>query len=185
MHTFTCCTHILLHIARAQSHARMAQGHEKGVPCLCVIPLYLAFSLLMFHPSLLCLHTHFDITFLSSFLPNFSVLKAQDTRNSAHASSSFATWPSQMQTQVMSTRSSTSSLLWTMTQCSLTIQTSITSLTSEKTHARTLDFSVFLQCLKCLFCKFLVVILICQRRQISLVSMTNHALGIWTCTQVA
>ena len=32
----------------------------------------------MFHPSLLFFHTHFDITFLSIFLPNFPVLKAQD-----------------------------------------------------------------------------------------------------------
>ena len=36
------------------------------------------------------------------FLPYFPVLEAQDTRHSAHASRSLATWPSQMQTQVMS-----------------------------------------------------------------------------------
>ena len=56
----------------------------------------------MFHLSLLFLDGHFetnpDITFLSISLPNFPVLQAQDMRNSAHASRSLATWPSQMQT---------------------------------------------------------------------------------------
>ena len=44
--------------------------------------------------------------------------KAQGVRHSAHASRSLAPWPSQMQTQVMSPTSSTSSLLWTVTRCS-------------------------------------------------------------------
>ena len=78
----------------------------------------------MFHPSLLFLHGHFETTFQSTILPYFPVLKAQDVRNSAHASRSLATWPSQMQTQFMSPKSSTRSLLWTITRCLLTIQTS-------------------------------------------------------------
>ena len=59
---------------------------KKGVCRMSVFVLCLAFSLLMFHPSLLCLYIHFGITFLSTSLPNFPVLKAQDTRHSAHAS---------------------------------------------------------------------------------------------------
>ena len=59
------------------------------------------------HPSLLFSHGHFetipDCDFTDDpvhmFLPYFPVLKAQDTRNSAHASRSLAIWPSQMQTQ--------------------------------------------------------------------------------------
>ena len=93
----SACTVTFAHFS-CVSHTRMAQGHEKFVCCMCVISLHLAFSLLMFHPSLLFLHTHLDITFLSVFLPNFPVLKAQDMRNSAHASRRLATWPSQMQT---------------------------------------------------------------------------------------
>ena len=46
----------------------------KKVFVACVSSLFI----LMFHPSLLFFHTHFDITFLSIFLPNFPVLKAQD-----------------------------------------------------------------------------------------------------------
>ena len=67
---------------------------------------YLAFSLLMIHLSLLFLHGHFetnpdyDLTDsdIHMFMPYFPVLKAQDTRNSAPASRSWATWPSKMQT---------------------------------------------------------------------------------------
>ena len=155
----SACTVTFAHFS-CVSHTRMAQGHEKFVCCMCVISLHLAFSLLMFHPSLLFLHTHLDITFLSVFLPNFPVLKAQDMRNSAHASRRLATWPSQMQTHVMSPRSSTRSLLWTVTRCALTIQTSMKSLTSRKTHTKTLDCSVFSQCLNPLFRTFLMMILL-------------------------
>ena len=98
-HTLTCCTHIfLLHSAHlhACSRTRMAQVHEKGVCRMSVFVFYLAFSLLMFHPSLLFLYIHFDITCLSIFLPNFPILKAQDMRHFAHASRSLANWPCQM-----------------------------------------------------------------------------------------
>ena len=64
----------------------------------------------MSHPSLLFPHGHFETTPdndftddpVHTFLPYLPVLEAQDTRNSAPASRSLATWPSQMQTQVMS-----------------------------------------------------------------------------------
>ena len=72
--------------------------------------------LLPSHPSLLFLYIHFDITFQSTILPYFPVLKAQDTRNPAPASRSLATWPSQMQTQVMSPTSSPRILPWMMTR---------------------------------------------------------------------
>ena len=72
-----------------------------------VFVLYLAFSFLMSHPSLLFLHGHFETTpdhdFTDSdihmILPYFPILEAQDKRNSAPASRSLATWPSQMQAQ--------------------------------------------------------------------------------------
>ena len=107
-----------------------------------VLVLYLAFSFLMFHPSLLFFDVHFetipdfDITddSVHTFLPYLPVLKAQGTRISARAARSLAIWPSPPSTQVMSPRSSTRSLLWTLTRCSLTIQTSMKSLTSGKTH---------------------------------------------------
>ena len=59
---------------------------------------------------------------------------------------SLAVWPSPTSTQVMSPTSSTRSLLWTVRRCSLTVQTSMKSLTSRKTHTRTLDCSVFSKC---------------------------------------
>ena len=60
-------THILLHIARAQLHfahlhaCTYTHGSSvfKRVRCMCVIPLHLAFSTLMFHLFLLFLgHAH-------------------------------------------------------------------------------------------------------------------------------
>ena len=102
----SACTITLAHF-HACAHARMAQGHEKGVCCMHVVALHLAFSSLMSHPSLLFLHTHFDITFLSTFLPYSPVLKAQDMRNSARAVRSLAIWPSPPSTQFMCPRSST------------------------------------------------------------------------------
>ena len=137
VHTLTCCTHIfLLHSLSAHirtlscvctyTHgSRMAHVLEK-VHCTCV-----AISLLMFHPSLLFLHGHFETTPdcdftddpVHTFLPYLPVLNAQDMRHSAHASRSLATWPNQMQTQVMSPRRSTSILPWMMTRRSSTIRT--------------------------------------------------------------
>ena len=54
------CTFCLrtLRTSSCVSHTRMAQVSVKEV-CACVIPLHLAFSILMFHPSLLILHGHF------------------------------------------------------------------------------------------------------------------------------
>ena len=110
VYTLTCCIHIFCctvclrrsaHL-HACAHTRMAQVHENGVCRMSFFVLYLAFSLLMFHPSLLFLYMHFDITCLSIFLPNFPVRKAQDMRHSALASRSLASWQSQMHTQKLS-----------------------------------------------------------------------------------
>ena len=60
---------------------------------------------LLSHPSLLFLHAYFNITFPSTFLPNFPVLKAQDMRNSARAPRSLASWPSPVSTQLTSATS--------------------------------------------------------------------------------
>ena len=86
-----------------------------------------------------------DITFLTTSVPNFPILKAQDVRNSARAPRSFVTWPSPVSSQVMSPKEF--------------VKITVASLTSRKQHARTLDCLLFPQCFKSLFCKFLVVIL--------------------------
>ena len=168
--TFFLCTHTLcanfthLHVCHIHTWLKC---HEKGVCRMSVFVLYLAFSFLMSHPSLLFLHGHFETTpdydFTDSdihmILPYFPILEAQDKRNSAPASRSLATWPSQMQAQVMSPKSSTRSLLWMMTRCSSKIR-SIISLTSRKIPTRTKDCSMFSQCLNPLFRTFLMMILL-------------------------
>ena len=59
-----CCTHFYIFM---RAHPRMAQGREKGLLHAHLVDLYLAFSILMFHPpSLLFLHGHFDTTFPSA-----------------------------------------------------------------------------------------------------------------------
>ena len=131
------------------------------------MPLHLVCSLLMFHPSLLFLHGHFEITPdydftddpVHTFLSYLPVLKAQDMRHSAHASRGLTTWTNQMQTQVMSPRSSTRIHPWMMTRYSSTIRITI-SPTSRKPRTRTLDNSDFPQCLNPLFCTFLIMILL-------------------------
>ena len=131
------CTVTFAHF-HACAHTRMAQARvvSKGVRCTCIIPLHLAFSIsCMTRLCCSCTSTS-TIPFRSTILPYFPVLKAQDMRHSALASKSLATWPSQMQTQVMSPTSSTRSLLWTTTQCSMK------SLTSPKTHENTEQFGV-------------------------------------------
>ena len=104
VHTLTCRTHIFLYFRTSSCVSPWLKSCQKGVCCTCVIPLHLAFSFLMIHPFLLFLHGHFetnpDYDFTDSdihkFLTYFPVLEAQDTRNSAHASRSLATWPDQM-----------------------------------------------------------------------------------------
>ena len=81
--------------------------------------------------------------------------KARVKRTSA--AGSLATWPIPRTPQVMSPRSSTRLLLQKETRRPSTIRTTITSLTSQKSHARTLDCSVFPQCWKPLFRTFLMV----------------------------
>ena len=100
-------THCVLRTSSCVSHTHAwLKCHERGVCRMSVFVLCLAFSLLMIHLSLLFLHGHFESTPDYDFtgnpihmiLPYFPVLEAQDTRNSAPASRSLATWPSQMQT---------------------------------------------------------------------------------------
>ena len=104
----------------------------------------------MIHPSLLFLDGHLETNPDNDFtddpihtiLPYFPVLKAQDVRNSALASRSLATWPDQTQTHVMSPTSSTRSLLWTMTRCSSTIRTTISTTFSKTKNENTRQFDV-------------------------------------------
>ena len=145
----------------------MAPVSVKRCLHMCRFSHHLAISLLMFHPSLLFLDGHFetnpDYDFTDSdiheILPYFPVLKAQDMRHSAPASRSLATWPSQMQTQVLSPKSSRRSLPWKMTRCSSTVRTTI-SPTSRKPRTRTLDNLVFTQCLNPPFRSVLMMILL-------------------------
>ena len=131
------------------SHTRMAQVPEK-VHCTCVVSLHLAVSLLMIHLSLLFLHGHFETNPDNDFtdsdihmiLPNFPDLIAQVKHNSALASRSLTTWPAQVQTQVMSPRSSTRSLLWTVTRYSSMIRTTISPISRKPTNENTGQFGV-------------------------------------------
>ena len=89
--TFFFCT-VCLRTSHT-SHACSLHALLKFMKKVCrmgVFVLYLAFSLLMFHPSLLFLYIHFDITCLSIFLPNFPVLKAQDVCHSVYLAKSDA-----------------------------------------------------------------------------------------------
>ena len=141
---------------------------------------HLAFSLLMFHPSLLLLflHGHFetipDYDLTDALVPHNppELSRPQKRRSSALRTrmSRLATWSSSFLSQVMSSRSSTRLLLWTMTRRPSKIRTTV-SLTSRKPQARTLDNSVFPQCLNPLFCTFLMVIFVSERKQ------RQHATG--------
>ena len=82
--------------------------------------------------------------------------KARVKRTSARAPRSLATWPIPRTKQAMSAKSSTRLLLQTLTRRPSAIRTTITSLTSRKSHARTKDCSVCPQCWKPLFCTLLI-----------------------------
>ena len=86
IHSPVACT-FCLHIGRARSHfahfhacahTRMAQAQVVSKRCL--LHMYLTspsrLLYLMFHPSLLFLCIHFDISFLSTILPYFPVQKS-------------------------------------------------------------------------------------------------------------
>ena len=168
VHTLCCRTHIW-------------SAHTHASPCVCtcahgsklskkvfafvhVVYLRLAFSTLMYRPpSLLFPHGHFDSTFPSAqSLPSFIRPKSAKC-TSARSLRSLATWPSPVSTQLVSPSSSTRPLLQTARRPA-TIRTAIASLTSRKPHARTLDCSVFPQCLKPLFRTFLMVILLFREK---------------------
>ena len=138
IHALTCCTHFFFvaqfvcahpHIfMRVQIHAWL-ECHEKGVFGMSVLVLYLAFSLLLFHQSLLFLHAYLDI---------LAVLTCP--KRAGHAqlrtrTRSLAIWPCPPSTQVMSPRSSTRILPWMTTRRSSTIRTTI-SPTSRKPRTR-------------------------------------------------
>ena len=72
--------------------------------------------------------------------------KARVKRTSARAARCLDTWPIPRTPQVMSPKSFTRLLLQTEARRLSTIRTTTTSLTSRKSHARTLDCSLFPQC---------------------------------------
>ena len=123
------------------SHTRMAQAQVVVKKVFVARVSYLSILLSPSHVSpILAVHWRSlrDHSWLDvrTFLPCLLVLEAQGMRTSARAARSLAIWPSPPSTQVMSPRSSTKSLLWTVTRCSLAIQTSMKSLTPRKTHTR-------------------------------------------------
>ena len=112
----TVCTYT--HLVHALFLLHSLSAHIRTSSCVCtythgssvwkgllhahVVDLHLAFSLLMFHPSLLFLDGHFEtIPDLNvyTFLPFLPVLKAQGMRISARAARSLAIWPSPLSTQ--------------------------------------------------------------------------------------
>ena len=126
------------------SRTRMAQ-------CVCsahVISLHLTFSLSCFIHRLCCSLTVTSTPRSRLHLPCRTVPdpKARVRRTSARAARSLAPWPIPHTPQVMSPKSSTRLLLQTVTRRLSTIRTTITSLTSQKSHARALDCSVFPRC---------------------------------------
>ena len=134
--TFFCRTVYL----RTSAHPRACHIHArlkgaKKVLCTCVVSLHLRFLPSYVSPIFCCFRTTtLSLDFpIHTFLPCSPVLKALGTRISARGREVWLTSPPS--TQVMSPTSSTRSLLWTVTRCSLTIQTSMKSLTLEK-HTR-------------------------------------------------
>ena len=102
-------------------YTRMAQG----VCSAHVISLHLSLSILMFHAlSLLFPDGHFETTFLiAQSSSNCIRPKSTVKSTSARAPRSLATWPIPRTPQVMIPRSSTRSVLWTVTRRRSTIRT--------------------------------------------------------------
>ena len=93
--TLTCCTHIFLHMARAQSHLhifmRVTHTHgssswKKGVCRMSVLVLHLAFSLLMCHPSLLRPRWNLWLVWILCFARFSSWFWSSDRNQRKHAS---------------------------------------------------------------------------------------------------
>ena len=89
------------------------------------------------------------------------VEEAQDMRHFAFASRSLATWPSQMQAQVMSPKRFDKI---TSVDNDTTFNNEPISPTSRKPPTRATDKSVIPQCLNPLFCTFLMMILLFRKK---------------------
>ena len=153
--TQTCCrTHIF---SRCTPHSYMraythgSRSNEKGVCSVYVVSLHLAFSTLMIHSLHCCSPT--DTSTTSSrpscahrFCRAYADPQARVQRTSVPVRRSLATWPLCSTVQVMCPRSWTRWFL-RMTRRPSTTLTTRASLTSRKL-TRTLDGSVFLQCVK-------------------------------------
>ena len=112
----------------------------------------------MLPPSLLFPHGHPDTSFLSApSLPNCSRSESAGQAHLLTSGEELATWSIPRTPQVMNPKSSTRLLLQVETRRLSTIRTTITSLTSQKSHARTLDCAVFPQRWNHLFRTFLMV----------------------------
>ena len=154
-HAHFLCTFSLRDV---QTRTRMAQS----ICSAHVISLHLTLSILMFHPpSLLFPHGYFDTSFptltSTTFLPNCS---RSESAGQAHFRTSeefgYLADPTHS-TSCEPKEFDKITSVWTVPRRLSTIRTTITSLTSRKSHARTLDCSVFPQHLKLLFRTFLMV----------------------------
>ena len=181
VHTLTCRTHIFLRTARSlrtshifmrvtHTHGSRLKCHEKGFgrmrmwfstsPSLSLISPILRCS---------CTLTSRPVPTTSSLIRHpheLAVLSRPKSEGHAPLRTCIAKFgylAKSEQTQVMSPRSSTRSLPWTMTRCSSTTRTT-NSPTSRKTHARTMDNLVFTQCLNPLCRSVLTMILLFRQK---------------------
>ena len=167
VHTLTCCTHIFL------LHSLSAHIRTSSCVCTCThgssvcknVFAYVSFLFISLSPFSCLTHlllSPYDVSRLSRphVLAVHTCPKSAEHAHLRTRTRSLTIWRGPPSTQVMSPTSSTRSLLWTVTRCSLTIQTSMKSLTSRKAHTRTLDCSVFSQSLNPLFRTFMMRILL-------------------------
>ena len=142
---------------------------QKGVCSVYVVSFHLALSALMSHPSSLLFLDNFDTLFQSftftARLPGLSRPKSAAPAHFRTGEEDFGYMANYTHnTGYMSPSSVTRLFLRTRTRRPSTIQTTIASLTSRKLHTKTLDGSVFLQCVKPPFRRFLVVTLLFRKK---------------------
>ena len=161
-----------------RAHSRMAQD------CSAHVVISLSSHLLLSHVSPVLapavparsLRDHFRPRPYRLWRPQLPAeLSRPESAGQAYSAQGRAVWlPGQVPSpQVMSPRSSTRSLLWTMTRRSSTIRTTV-SPTSRKPRTRTLANSVFTQCWNPLFCTFLIGDFVPQRESKESMQSGNH-----------
>ena len=140
-HAYFLCTFSLRDV---QTRTGMAQG----VCSAHVVSLHLTFCIIMFHPpSLLFPHGHFDTSFPSApSLPNCSRSESAGQAHFRTSGEEFDYLADPTHSTGSEPKESTRLLLQMETRRLSTTRTAMKSLTYRKSHARTLDCSVFPQC---------------------------------------